>query len=171
MEKLINKAQMQRLQVLYSQLARHTDQGADRESRMRWASELVGRPIASFKDLTMNDARHLIDTVQGQLGVKEPAKKRLRGRAAHRAGTDGRRGSKYGAQPQMVSPADLEVIVSYYMRLGWGREQFDAWLGSSHSPLSKRAQPVIATLADANRVRWALKGMLQNRGLWEDRVA
>jgi hypothetical protein len=171
MEKLINKKQMQRLQVLYSQLARHTDQGADRESRMRWASELLGRPIESFKALTMNDGRHLIDTLQGQLGVKVPARNRLKGEAAHRAGTDGRRGSPYGDRPQMVSPADLEAITSYYMRLGWTREQFDAWLSSSRSPLSNRAHPTIATLADANRVRWALKGMLQNRGLWEDRVA
>lgn len=171
MEKLINKKQMKRLQVLYSQLARHTDQGADREARMRWASEMLQRPIGSFKELTMNDAQHLIDTLQGQLGVKAPAKNRLKGEAAHRAGTDGRKGSPYAGSPQMVSPADLEVITGYYMRLGWGREQFDAWLASSRSPLSHRSHPTITTLADANRVRWALKGMLQNRGLWEDRVA
>jgi hypothetical protein len=171
MEKAITKDQLKRLQVLYSQFARHTDQATSREARIQWASELVQRPIASFTALTMHDARHLIDTLQGQLGVKAPAKKRLRREAAHRAGTDGRRNSPYGSAPQMVSAEDLAVLEDYYTRLGWNRAQFDGWLSSSRSPLSNRARPVIATLADANRVRWALKGMLQHAGLWEERVA
>jgi hypothetical protein len=171
MEKPISKNQLKRLQVLYSQLARHTDQGAGREARLQWASDLVERPIASFTDLTMHDARHLIDTLQGQLGVKAPATKRLRREAAHRAGTDGRRNSPYSSAPQMVSAEDLAVIENYFTRLGWTRAQFDAWLSSARSPLSNRARPTIATLADANRVRWALKGMLQHAGLWEERVA
>lgn len=171
MEKPISKDQLKRLQVLYSQLARHTDQGTDREARIKWASDLVQRPIASFSDLTASDARHLIDTLQGQLGVKMPPKNRLRREAAHRAGTDGRRNSPYASAPQMVSAEDLAVIDGYISRLGWTRAQFDAWLTSSRSPLPNRARPTITTLADANRVRWGLKRMLVRAGLWEDRAA
>lgn len=166
MEKLISPNQLKRLQVLYGQFARHTDQDAGREARMKWASDMTQRAIASFKDLTIDEARRMIDTLQGQLGVKAPAKprRRLDREDARRAGTDGRRGAD-NAQPQMVSADDLAVIEDFYSRLGWNRAQFDAWLSSARSPL-KRARPTITTLADANRVRWALKGMLQHRGLW-----
>lgn len=170
MEKPISQNQLKRLQVLYGQFARHTDQDAGREARIRWASGLVERPIASFKDLTIDEARRLIDTLQGQLGVKAPQKQRLSRDAAHRAGTEGRRNNPYDATPQMVCAADLAVIEDYYSRLGWTRAQFDAWLSSTRSPI-KRAQPRIATLADANRVRWALKRMLKRAGLWEERAA
>jgi hypothetical protein len=169
----VTKSQMVRLQTLYGQLAAHTLEGNDRASRLKWASEQSGRAIASFKELTSNEAKSMIDGLQGQLGVREPAYKRPRRRlsrdAAKRAGTEGRRGNTdYQGQPQMASAEDLAVIESYYMRLGWQRAQFDAWLASSHSPLSGRAQPVISTSKDANRVRWALKGMLKHRGLWEE---
>ena len=166
----INPKQMRRLQTLYGQLAAHAIEGNNREARLKWASEQTGRAIASFSDLTREEAHRLIEGLQGQLGVKHPLQKRRRlsRDAARRAGTDGRRGAS-NAQPQMVSAEDLAVIESYYMRLGWTRVQFDAWLSSQHSPLSKRAHPTIATSADANRVRWALKGMLQQRGLWEKR--
>lgn len=168
---LISKSQLRRLQTLYGQLAAHAVEGSDRASRLGWASDQVGRTIGSFSELTSDEARRLIDGLQGQLGVRAPATKRLKSDTAHRAGTDGRRGSPYSDQPQLVAPADLDVITSFYMRLGWTREQFDAWLSSSRSPLKGRAHPRIVTLADANRVRWALKGMLQNRGLWTERVA
>lgn len=169
MEKQLSSGQMKRLQALYGQLCAHTDQGRDRASRMAWASSLVNRPVGSFSDLTQSDARHLIDTLQGQLGVAAPRKRRprLSRDAAQRAGTDGRRGST-NDQPQMVSSTDLAVIENYYTRLGWDRARFDGWLSSPHSPL-KRARPTIVTQADANRVRWALKGMLVQRGLWEKR--
>lgn len=166
----INKSQMRRLQTLYGQLAAHAIEGNDRAARLGWASDQVGRSIASFKDLTGDEARQLIDGLQGQLGVRAPAK-RLDRAKAHRAGTDGRRGSPYRDQPQIVSPDDLAVIENYYSRLGWTRAQFDVWLSSSRSPLSKRARPAITTLADANRIRWALKRMLQRAGLWEERAA
>lgn len=168
----ITNSQMRRLQTLYGQLAAHAIEGNDRESRLRWATDQVGRAIASFKDLTADEAHRLIDGLQGQLGVKAPAKprRRLSSDAAHRAGTDGRHDAD-NAQPQMVSAEDLAVIEDFYARLGWTRAQFDAWLASPRSPLKKRARPVITTLADANRVRWALKGMLQRQGLWRDKVA
>jgi hypothetical protein len=167
----ISKSQLRRLQTLYGQLAAHAIEGNSRESRLSWASDQVGRRIESFSALTGDEARRLIDGLQGQLGVKAPSTKRLDRDSAHRAGTDGRHESPYKDQPQLVAPVDLDVITSYYVRLGWTREQFDAWLSSTRSPLKGRAHPKIVTLADANRVRWALKGMLQNRGLWNERVA
>jgi hypothetical protein len=167
----ITSQQMRRLQTLYGQLAAHAIEGSGRSSRLEWAGNQVGRTIASFKDLTHAEAHQLIDGLQGQLSVKAPAKRRLSREAAHRAGTEGRRDNPYKDAPQMVSAADLARIESCYARLGWTRENLDNWLASSRSPLKNRARPVIVTLGDANDVYWALKGMLQARGLWRKKIA
>jgi hypothetical protein len=162
-DKQISSGQLKRLQVLYGQLCRHTDQRADRESRLIWASGLVERPITSFSDLTQNDARHLIDTLQGQLGISESERPRRRRRlsrdAAYAAGTEGRRGNQ-SKSSTMVSPADLARIQYALDQLGWTQAQLEAWLRSDRSPLGKRATPEIRTLGDANRVWWALKRMI-----------
>jgi hypothetical protein len=160
---------MARLQTLYGQLCAHTQQGRDRAARIAWASELVRRPVASFSDLTQAEARSLIDTLQAQLGVQHPTQKRMRREAADRHGRDGRRdGRDLKSTPELVGADDLATIEDYYARLGWTRDRFDAWLRSPHSPL-KKSNPEIRTKAEANRVRWALKGMLQHNGLWEER--
>lgn len=167
---LITRDQLKRLQVLYSQLCAHTQQDNTREARLAWATQLAGRPIGSFSELTLDDARHLIDVLQGQLGAKYPSARRRGREAAERHGKDGRRdGAEFAATPQMVSARDLETITEFYGRLGWTRDRFDAWLRSPHSPLRRKSDPEIRTKADANRVRWALKGMLQSHGLWETR--
>lgn len=167
--RLINPRQLRRLQTLYGQLAAHAQEGNDRAARLQWASDLVGRAIGSFSDLTAEEAHQLIDGLQGQMHMKFPAK-RLDRDEARRAGTEGRsKGDPYATQPRIVSAKSLAVIENFYARLGWTRAQFDSWLASPTSPLKKKATPKIATEADANRVRWALKGMLQHRGLWEDR--
>lgn len=161
----ISPGQMKRLQTLYGQLCAHTDQGADRESRMTWAAYLVNRPIRSFKDLTGDDARHLIDTLQGQLGIQPNMPKRrqrLDRDAAQKAGTEGRRGYP-SKQVTMASAADLARIRYALDQLNWNEAQFDAWLRSSRSPLGKRSNPQIRTLADANRAWWALKRMIDTR--------
>lgn len=171
----ITKKQLGRLQTLYSQLARHEiGVGPSREERLAWVSARLRRPVLSFKDLSVDDAGWLIDQIQTQLGVKAPTKphKRLDRDQARRAGTDGRHdGQEFADAPQLASAADLASIENYYTRLGWGRAQFDSWLHSSRSPLKHKASPSISTVADANRVRWALKGMLQHAGKWEDRSA
>lgn len=169
----ITKAQLGRLQTLYAQLARHEiGMGLSREERIAWASLRLRKEVSSFSDLTADDAGWLIDQIQTQLGVKAPAKprKRLDRDQARRAGKDGRHdGQEFASAPQIASAADLATIESYYARLGWERAQFDAWLRSPRSPLKHKAAPSIATVADANRVRWALKGMLQHAGKWEQR--
>ena len=45
-------------------------------------------------------------------------------------------------------------------------EQFEAWLRSPRSPLGRKSNPQIRTVAEANSVRWALIKMLKARGLW-----
>lgn len=89
----ITKPQIARLQTLYGQLAAHEiGVGTSREARIRWASERLHREIASFSDLSADDAGFLIDSIQQQLGVKAPAVKRPDRGQARRAGLDGQQG-------------------------------------------------------------------------------
>jgi hypothetical protein len=170
MEQSITSGQLKRLQVLYGQHARHTLDGADRESRLRWAAELVGRPVTSFRDLAQSEAGRLIDTLQGQLGVKASPKrrKRLSRDDAHKAGTEGRRGQE-DRELTMAGPSELARIKYALDLIGWNREQLEAWLRSPRSPLRHKSSPEIRTLGDANRVWWALKRIAVRRGLWKGR--
>jgi hypothetical protein len=165
----ITNAQLGRLQTLYSQFARHEiDVGISREERIAWASLRLRKPVTSFRDLSGSDAGFLIDVLQGSLGVKAPLKSRPKRAQARRAGLDGRHdGQEFSNAPQIASAADLARIEGAYARLGWERSQFDAWLRSPRSPLKHKAAPSIVTVADANHVWWALKGMLQRAGKWE----
>lgn len=169
MDKPITKDQLKRLQVLYAQLARHTDQEPTREARIGWAQALVQRPIASFSDLTVADATHLIDTLQGQLGVKVPAKprRRLDREAARKAGTEGHRGN-VSNELTLATADDLARVERVRDLIGWSQAQLDAWLRSPRSPLTNRNAPAIRTLRDANRVYWALKGIAVRQGKWNN---
>lgn len=164
----ITKPQLARLQVLYGQLAAHEiGLSSDRESRLRWASERLQREIASFKDLSASDAGFLIDSIQQQLGVKVPPRKRPGAAQARRAGLDGRRdGAEYSATPQMATSEDLARIQNLLDQLGWQQETFRKFLDSARSPLARRADKTIRTTADANKVWWALKRIAQRKGIW-----
>ncbi|ABF42375.1 hypothetical protein Acid345_3374 [Candidatus Koribacter versatilis Ellin345] len=165
----ITKGQVQRLQVLYSQYERHTLDATrgTREERLQWASQQTGRLISSFKDLTLDEAKGLIDALQRLLNVKAPSKRTRRREDARRAGIDGRRdGQEFKKEPRLASAEDLATIERFYLRLDWTRDRFDAWLCSPSSPLGKRSNPQIRTLADANSVRWGLKRLLQKAGIW-----
>jgi hypothetical protein len=168
---MITSGQMKRLQVVYSQLARHTQEGADRAARLAWASQLLHRPIASFSDLTEQEARHLIDTVQGQLGIKAPAqpRRRLDRHAAQKAGTEGRRGH---ASDEITLAGKSEFARIRYVLdlLGWSQAQLEGWLRSPRSPLRRKSAPTISTLGDANQVWWALKRMAKAQGKWKERT-
>lgn len=129
------------------------------------ASEQAGRPIASFSDLTREEANALIDTLQAVVGSSSKTQKRprrLSREEAYKAGTEGRRGYESN-DVTMAGKADLARIKYALGELGWSQEQLEGWLRSARSPLGKKAQPQIRTLRDANRVWWALKGMMDAR--------
>ncbi len=163
----INKAQLVRLQVLYSQLAAHEiGVGLDRQSRINWATERLHRTVTSFKDLSGADAGFLIDSIQQQLGVRVPPKKRVNNPQARRAGLDGRKdGAEFAAEPQMATRADVQRIQNMLDQLGWNLETYAKFMVSNRSPL-QRADKTIRTTADANKVWWALKRIARQKGLW-----
>lgn len=171
----ISREQLKRLQTLYSQFAAaSTDpRTRSREERLLWASLIVGRQVGSFSELTSAEAKTAIDRLQkdvpGARG-KRPRKRMDRERA-QRHGTDGRYDSSFRDAPRMAEAYDIEQIENYYHRLGWSRETFEGWLRSPRSPLGRKSQPRIVTVAHANMVRWALKRMLQKKGLWQERKA
>ena len=126
--------------------------------------------MKSFSDLSQADALHLIDGLQGQLGINVPAKprRRLSREAAFKAGTEGRRGFE-SPEITLAGPSELARIQYALDLLGWNQAQLEGWLKSPRSPLGRKASPQIRTLFDANRVWWALKKMAVARGLWKGR--
>lgn len=167
----ITAAQQKRLQTLYSQVARHTQEGASREARLAWASEAIGRNIGSFNDLNSAEAKQLIDSAQAQLGVKAPAKRDgFRGRmgreAAQQAGTEGRKDGNPDTHT-MASATDVDRIHAVMDVLGWNQAMLTSWMQSPRGPLARRTE--IRTVGDANRVYWGLKRIAKAKGLWRDR--
>lgn len=155
----ISAPALRRLQVLYSQYERHSldAPGKSREDRLRWAAERVGHPVASFRDLSADEGRALIDTLQGLLNVKAPSRtprRRMARKAAEKAGTEGRRDQKHN-ETTLASADDLARIQQELTRLEWDQFRLDRFLLSSRSPLKGRTR--INTLGDANKVYWALK--------------
>jgi hypothetical protein len=69
----------------------------------------------------------------------------------------GRRGHEQ-EEIRLVDAATLALLDRLLGRLGWTRERLDAFLRSRKSPVRSGA---IRTLAEANRVIWALKRMLR----------
>jgi hypothetical protein len=165
-------AQLTALHALYSKWHSHCIQDATdpRAARVAWASESIGREITSFKELTRDEARRLIDVLKTSLGQKltrQPRPwRRIRERdRAHEAGTAGRKNAKPGVI-QLVSPDDLARINEALERLGWTEECFQLWLQSASSPLHK-PDMAIRTVAEANKVWWALKAMIVRNGKWD----
>jgi hypothetical protein len=167
----ITRAQLSALQTLYSRWFAHSlqEKADQRTARLAWATEALGRVVLSFKELTRSEAYQLINVLKVSLGQEiknRPRRSRIRARdRAQAAGTAGRRGMNTSVV-HMVSADDLARIENAITRLDWTRERFDAWLCSSTSPLGLRAKPQIRTLADANRVWWALESMLKHAGRW-----
>jgi hypothetical protein len=67
-----SKGQIVALQSLYSKWQAHSiqDAGDQRAARLSWASESVGRAVSSFKELTSDEARRLIDVLKESMGQK-----------------------------------------------------------------------------------------------------
>ena len=165
----ITARKLKRLQTLYSQFAAASadPRTRTREERLLWASLVVGRKVESFSELSSAEANTAIARLQKDAPQAEARPKPMDRDAAERHAKDGRwDGGEFRQAPQMASAFDLENIERYYHRLGWDRDTFDRWLRSPRSPLGRHSQPRIRTVAQANRVRWALKKILQTRGLW-----
>lgn len=143
-----------------------------RSARLAWASEQLGRSVSSFSDLSANEARQLIDLLKTSLGQKlkqqpQPWRRVNARDRAHEAGTAGRRGNRRSDVIHMASPDDLARIDEALQRLDWTREQFETWLKSGSSPLGRREDSAIRTVAEANKVWWALKAMMVRSGVWK----
>ncbi len=173
-----NRGQIVALHTLFSAWHSHTIEAtADvRAARLSWASESLGYRVSSFSTLTADEARRLIDILKGLCGqpVGEPRPwRRVPARdRAHEAGTAGRKGVR-SAVIHLVSPDDLARIDDALQRLGWSQDRFGAWLQSSSSPLHVHGEgkPAIRTVAEANRVFWALKAMMIRAGVWQTKKA
>lgn len=177
--KKANRAQIVALHTLFSAWHSHTIEAtADvREARLSWASESLGYQVSTFSALTADEARRLIDILKQLCGqpVREqpqpwrrvPARDR-----AHEAGTAGRKGVR-SAVIHLASPDDFARIDDALQRLGWSQDRFEAWLQSSSSPLHDHGEgkPAIRTVAEANRVFWALKAMMIRAGVWQRKKA
>ncbi len=173
MTKPLSSGQLTALQSLYAKWQAHAvqDRGDPRAARLAWASENAGRTVTSFKELTADEARRLIDVLKVSMGQKltreaNPWRRIEERRAAREAGTAGRKNVRAGVI-QLASPDDLARVAEAVGRLGWTEERFQEWLRSSRSPLHSAGAPLIRTVADANRVWWALKAMLARSGAWK----
>jgi hypothetical protein len=158
----ISKAQLKRLQTLWSMYARHNLINNSREERLRWSNSELGKnsAIASFRELSSSEASTLINTLQGQLGIREsrPARaprRRLDRDQAQAAGTEGRRGSRKNLT--LATSEDLALIDEQLQLMGWDRARLDAFLRSPSSPLRGRSSIQLRTVADVNRVLWPLR--------------
>lgn len=166
--------QIKALQTLYGQLTRHSgpDTSDPRAARLAWASEITGRSISSFSNLTGDEARRLIDILKGSTGqliADSPSPwRRIDSRdRAQAAGTAGRRSGE-PSFIQMASPDDVARIDELLRRLGWSRERYEGWLRSLRSPVSLTDGVTVRTTAQANRIYWALKAMLTRGGGWRE---
>lgn len=160
----ISPAQRKKLIVLWHDYAKRSLDvvGNERAARLNWASGLMQRKIGSFNELTAMEAARAISALNKSMGL--PAHKPRSRERGNAAGTHGRRGDERRAA-ELVGSEDLARIERAIERLGWDRKRFDAWLESPSSPLGRHKQ--IKTVADANRVWWAMKRLLQREGKWE----
>ena len=160
------------LQTLYAQWKSHSIEvdSSPRLARLAWASNAVGRPISSFSELTRDEARQLVDGLKSSMGLALTEKpqpwRRIRSRErAQAAGTAGRRDAS-SSLLQMAGPDDFARIDEALQRLGWTRDRYEAWLISASSPLPEKGAGAIRTVAEANKIWWALKNMLKRSGSW-----
>jgi hypothetical protein len=159
----ITRAQLTRLQTLYSQWERHSLDcpGPSREQRIAWAAAEVKRPVDSFSKLTLDEGTRLIDLLQNAVGRKFPAQKKKRAkttRDTEKQGTEGRH-DQIHAESTLAGPEAFAMIQRDLDSLGWDEARLEGFLRSRRGPLQGRT--VVRTLGDANRVHWALKRILQ----------
>jgi hypothetical protein len=163
----ISPVQLRALQTLFSLYARHSleDAGGDpRGARLVWASQNLGRAVASFSELRFNEAAKLIGALKRALGQEDkPPMPRTRSRRVARAlGTHGRK-NQFVEMELLAGPAEIAAVERLRERLDMSREDFESWLRSRSSPLGRRGGTELRTMSDVNRVRWGLKALLRKR--------
>lgn len=140
----------------------------ERAARLAWASGVVGRTITSFAELRSDEAALLIETMKKALGQEtRPAIRRKRPDrdTAQLYGTAGRRRSS-SKEIRLVDEPTLLLIVKLCEQLAWNEQRLDGFLRGSTSPVRSG---VIRTLDEANRVIWALRGMLRRKEKQEEK--
>ena len=150
------------LHVLYRQLAaRAGGDPEDRAARLGWCSHEIGRSVSSFASLSIEEAGQLIDRLKHELGQdsRDSRRRRPARQAAQAYGTSGRRG-RSETEIRLADADTLGLLHRLREELGWTLEQLHFFLHSHRSPVKSGA---IRTLAEANRVIWAFKGMLRQR--------
>jgi hypothetical protein len=154
----LSSAQLRRLQTLWGLFCRQSNLDAmDRVARLSWASDTIGRPISSFKDLSADEAITAIDAMQKHLPPELVTRKRPARRVAHAYGVAGRRG-RIETEICMVDSETLRLLDVLVAKLGWTHEQFNGFLRGKSSPVRSGS---IRTLAEANRAIWSIKAMLR----------
>jgi len=147
----ITAGQLVCLQTLWSRRMRAAgvaDQAEARQLRHAFIRELTAGRAAETKELTLADARRVIEVLKG--GARIPD-----GDTAHAAGTHGRRGRQAPGAEVMVGAQQIELLQGYAGLLGWSRERLDGFISRQLRGRQLR------TMADANRVLWGLKRMVR----------
>jgi hypothetical protein len=140
------------LQTLYSRRAALASENKadERQARLAWATQIVGREIATFRDLWTDEAAKLIDeckTALGQPISPKPAKR------SHRKSELATKGVV-----QIATADDLRQVHFWREQFGLSLEQFDSWLASPHSPTRGRK---LLTVANCRAVTIALRAMIR----------
>lgn len=163
----ITTAQLKALQSLWGLYARHSIDARDgdpRAARLAWASALVGRELTSFRELRADEAIRLIDLLKTQLGQPSKSWRRPRDReSARAAGRHGRKGVMVEV-PMLAALEDIARVHALRESCGMSLEGFENWLRSRNSPLGRFGDPALRTVADCNKVLWALKALLRRAG-------
>jgi len=98
------------------------------------------------------------------LGQEVKHWRRPRDRASARAaGRHGRKGVPVEI-PVLAAPEDIARVHELRKRVGMDVEGFEGWLRSRSSPLGRFGDATLRTVADCNKVYWALKSMLRRAG-------
>lgn len=167
MNEHISAAQLKALQSLWGAYARHSPDAGDgdpRAARLAWASGHVGRELASFSELRADEGTRLIDLLKQALGQQPKTWRRPRDReSARAAGRHGRKGIVVEV-PVIAAAEDIARVHDMRERVGMSVEGFSSWLRSRSSPLGRFGDATLRTVADCNKVYWALKSMLRRAG-------
>jgi len=156
---MITGPQLKRLQTLWGLFCRQGRglDARDREARLGWIGGAVGRSLGSCNELTRAEAKTAIDAIEKHLPGEAVQHRRPSKRLAQAYGTAGRKGNKE-AEIRLIDADTWRLLDTLLGRLGWDRERLDRFLRSYKSPVPGGQ---LRTLAQANKVIWALKSFLR----------